>query len=488
MSGTARVRTQFRAIASAALACIALCSFSILFNTQVELAFASVLFLLVTMVVAWRAGFRAASAAALCGTLCLDYFFTAPRYTIRVVSAADVASLCAFAAVALLTSHLSHQIHAQSKILVAQRERQRALYELATATLLLDWRDPIGDQICGLVLNSVGARGVALLEVTGDISVAGTVAVSTESLQASLRANQNSDVPRLSTAIRVLHSGVRPIGVICVEGEGLDTLTMDAAAPIIASAIERSRAVTAEVAAESERFSEQLRTSILDGLAHAFKTPLTTISVSSSALADISSLSEAERRDLLLLIRSESDRLARITERVLKTARLDRKSVLVLRTQPVSALTTEAIGDLAVGDRDRVHLTDLSGGAGVDVDANILKLAILQIVENALKYSPSSSPVEVTLACSDRAATISIHNQDSYIDPFEQQLIFRRFYRSPKVAHSAPGTGIGLHVAHQGVIAHGGAIKVTSSEQSGTTFHIEIPLAGDIHEEHATAG
>jgi two-component system sensor histidine kinase KdpD len=86
------VRTQFRAIASAALACIVLCSFSILFNTQVELAFASVLFLLVTMVVAWRAGFRAASAAALCGTLCLDYFFTAPRYTIRVVSAADVAS------------------------------------------------------------------------------------------------------------------------------------------------------------------------------------------------------------------------------------------------------------------------------------------------------------------------------------------------------------------------------------------------------------
>ena len=64
----------------------------------------------------------------------------------------------------------------------------------------------------------------------------------------------------------------------------------------------------------------------------------------------------------------------------------------------------------------------------------------------------------------------------------------RRFYRSPKVVHSAPGTGIGLHVAHQAVTAHGGAIKVSSNEQSGTTFHIEIPLAGELHEEHATAG
>jgi K+-sensing histidine kinase KdpD len=170
-------RKHVKAIASAALGWTSLLGFSILFGTRVELAFASVLFLL----------------------------------TPWVVSAADVASLCAFAAVALLTSHLSHQIHAQSRILIAQRERQRALYELATATLLLDWRDPIGDQICALVQNSVGARGVALLDAPGKLSVAGTVATSTETLQASLMANQNSDLATVSTVIRVLRSGTVPL-------------------------------------------------------------------------------------------------------------------------------------------------------------------------------------------------------------------------------------------------------------------------------------
>jgi two-component system sensor histidine kinase KdpD len=482
-------RRQLKAIASAALAWIALLGFSMLFSTRVELAFASVLFLLVTMVVAWRGGFPAAVSVAVFATLCLNYFFTEPRYTVRVVSAADIASLCAFASVALLTSHLSHQIYAQSEALIEQRERQRALYQLATATLLLDWREPIGDQICALVQNTTNARGVALLEAReGSSSVAGKVATTTESLRASLMASKNSDLARAGRALRVLYSGIRPIGVLCIEGENLDPLTVDAAAPIIASAIERARALNAEVASESERFSEQLRTSILDGLAHAFKTPLTTISVSSSALADISSLAENEKRDLLAVIRSEADRLARITERVLRTARLDRKSVLVLHTHSISALAQEAIAELSVGERERLHLADASDGAGVDADAGILKLAILQIIENALKYSPAESPVEVTVARSDQAAIISIHNQESYIDPFEQQLIFRRFYRSPKVAHSAPGTGIGLHVAHQAVAAHGGAIKLSSNEQSGTTFHIEIPLAGELHEQHATAG
>jgi two-component system sensor histidine kinase KdpD len=480
-------RRQLKAIASAGLAWTALLGFSILFGTRVELAFASVLFLLITMVVAWRGGFPAAVSVAVFATLCLNYFFTEPRYTVRIVSAADIASLCAFASVALLTSHLSHQIHVQSETLIEQRERQRALYQLATATLLLDWRDPIGDQICALVQNTTNARGVALLEAPANsFSVAGKVATSTDSLRASLMANQNSDLVRAGKALRVLHSGIRPIGVLCVEGDNLDALTVDAAAPIIASAIERARALNGEVAAESERFSEQLRTSILDGLAHAFKTPLTTISVSSSALADLSSLPEKEKRDLLLLIRSEADRLARITERVLRTARLDRKSVLVLHTQSISDLAQDAIAELAVPDRDRVHLADSSGGARVNVDAGILKLAILQIIENALKYSPASSRVEVTLARSDQAATISIHNEDSYIDPSEQQLIFRRFYRSPKVAHSAPGTGIGLHVAQQAVTAHGGGIKVSSNEQSGTTFDIDIPVAGDLHEEQSS--
>jgi two-component system sensor histidine kinase KdpD len=92
-------------------------------------------------------------------------------------------------------------------------------------------------------------------------------------------ANQNVDVWKSRLSIRILRSGVRPIGCIQLRGQILEEATMGAVVSLVSLTMERTRALASEVAAQSERLSERLRSAVLDSLAHSIKTPLTTIAV-----------------------------------------------------------------------------------------------------------------------------------------------------------------------------------------------------------------
>lgn len=405
-------------------------------------------------------------------------FFTDPRRTLRVVSVADFASLCAFATVALLVSHLSNRIRQQAHELVAQRERQRALYKLSTSTLLLDWRESFGDHLCCLVQQSLDAEGAVIWnERTDQAWSSGSYEAYRDSLRAAFMAGKDYDLQRTGVAIRILRSGVRKTGVLWIKAYKIDSLTADSVATIVASSLERARALSNEVTAQSERLSEQLRTSVLDGLAHAFKTPLTTISVSSAGLAELPTLPLEQRAELIGLIRSEADRLTQITEQVLRTARLERNNVLTLRDVALVELIDISLAFLGK-ERERVHL-DIEEAPVVEADSAVLKIAFEQVLENALKYCEPKDPVTIRVSIRDQKAIVAIHNSGSYVDPKERQLIFTRFYRSPTMTHRAAGTGIGLSVAHQAVEAHSGTIMVESSETEGTTFIITLPIVGD---------
>ncbi|MGO4213044.1 sensor histidine kinase, partial [Terriglobus sp. YAF25] len=253
-------------------------------------------------------------------------------------------------------------------------------------------------------------------------------------------------------------------------------LTVDSVASIISSSLERVRALRNEVTAQSERLSEQLRTSVLDGLAHAFKTPLTTISVASAGLAEVAELPEEQRGELLGLIRKEAERLNLITEQVLRTARLEWDKVLTLTCVNLRVLLEETISVLGERAAGKIGIVQQTERMTIEADRAVLKIAFEQILENALKYGDPGVRVTVLVAVQGSTATISIHNHGSYISPKEQQLVFTKFYRSPTVVHRANGTGIGLSVAQHAVTAHGGTITIRSDKGEGTTFVITLPI------------
>ena len=437
------------------------------------------LFMLVVVVVAWRGGFRASIAVAVSATLGLDFFFTEPRFTLRVNSPQDVFSVVAFAVVSLLISHLSQRIRSQSDELRRAEGEQRALYELSRSVLLLDWKDSVDEQICSSIQDRLRIPGVALWNAREEsFAYVGDTAHARERLQAAYRADRTYDLPNHAESARILRFGVRPLGAILFRGD-VEPLMADAIATLVATHMERIRAVKAEVSAESQAVSERMRTTVLDGLAHAVKTPLTTIVVSSSGLREIGSLTPLQD-ELAQVIESQASYLSELTDKLLRTAKLEADEVLVrTRAVDLGRLFRDVVEELrSAYDVGRVTF-DSQDLSSIHTDPDLLHMVLVQVVENALKYSPENSRVSIGVEASENLLTLSIHNEGSYIPPEEVHLVFERYYRGIAMEHRAPGTGIGLSVAKHAVDALGGRIWLESDQDTGTTFHIALPVRGE---------
>lgn len=463
-----------------AVACVFTLAFALVFQSPLELATAVSVYMLLVLAVAWRAGFRSAVLLSVCATLSLDFFFTEPLHTLRVISVHDVVALASFALVSLLVSHLSDQAHSRELQIKMQRDQQQALHELSERMLLLDWKQETGHQICDDVRELCGFTAVSLWDQVEDhYASSGNTTGPSETLRASLLAGRDCDAASGQEAVRLLHSGVRPIGCIEFCGEKLDPLFVSSVAVLVATTLGRLHALNAEVVAQSEKISERLRASVLDGLAHAIKTPLTTISISSAGLMQ-SPLLSAQQRELVDLIEGQTTKLVNITDTLLRTANLDPAHVLSQKPTLLNDLLNWSLQQVdALEDSDRIHAVLADDKALIEADPELLTLAFVQLLENALKYSTPRSEVVLKASSGQGSAVITIHNHGSFIAPHERQLIFRRFYRSPSVEHAAPGTGLGLAVARSAIEAHGGRIWVESQQQTGTTFGIELPVKGE---------
>ncbi|SEB43713.1 ATP-binding protein [Terriglobus roseus] len=434
------------------------------------------LYMLLTVFVAWRAGFRAAIAVAVCATLGLDFFFTEPRFAFSVDSEQDVFALIAFAVVSLLISHLSRRIRAKSDDLYRSEAQQRALYELSRSALLVDWRSSVETQLCALIQERLRLTGVALWSAReASFTFAGDSAHAIDRLEASFRADRSYDLPNQSESVRILRFGMRPLGAILFRGP-IEQLLADAVATLAATHLERIRSLKAEVAAESQAVSERLRTTVLDGLAHAVKTPLTTIVVSSSGLREIGSLT-ALQSDLAYVIENQASYLSELTDKLLRTAKLESREV-VLHTQKthLQDVIETAIGELrSAHDTTRLQFKGITD-TDVRLDPALFRMVLVQLFENALKYSTDGTNIRVRFDVAKGSLTMSVHNEGSFIPAAEQSLVFQRYYRTEAMQHRAPGTGIGLSVAKQAVESHGGRIWVQSDKDRGTTFYITLPV------------
>nr|WP_255551077.1 ATP-binding protein [Granulicella sp. dw_53] len=476
------IYSRTKSVLGTALACAAMIAFGATgIHHPLGLATTIPIYLLCALVVAWRLGFAAAVIASLCATVCLDFFCTEPMYALRVTSMQDITALSSFACVSLLASHLSNKVQRTGRALKQQEQQQRLLYQLSCDAHLLDWRAPIGLPLCMLVEQAFHLSGVGIWNAsTETFSFSGNAGDTRETLRAAFMARSNFDLDHRPDSVRILHFAARPIGAIVLCGHQLDPLAVSAIANLVASTLERARALKAEVLAESDKFSEQLRSAVLDGLAHAAKTPLTTIAISSAGLIEIGGLTPIQR-ELVDLIDGQTSRLSALTDKLLRTNRLELHE-LKLHRAPINLTellntTSSEIGPELDPTRLRTNLTHQS--QRIQADPELLSMAFLQVLENALKYSPSSTEVLVSTAFTPETVTVSIHNQGSYIPAEERELIFRRFYRSRAVEHRASGTGVGLSASLRAVEAHGGRIWAESDPATGTTFHIALPLTGD---------
>jgi two-component system sensor histidine kinase KdpD len=260
--------------------------------------------------------------------------------------------------------------------------------------------------------------------------------------QICTRELSESDVTACRFA-RVLRLGTKSVGALYIACDSrknkLDLWSVDAIASLTTIALERAHSFVAESNAEAAKRSEELRSTILDGLAHSFKTPLSTIQSASSGLLEINRLDVAER-ELASLIDEETTRLAELIKQMLETSRLEAGQIEVEREwievdQLIQICRDEASQALAS------HPLLTVGKKGIEVwaDFRLLLMAISQIIDNASKYASPASPITLGVTSTDHEVIFSVQNEGSFIVQEERLRIFRRFYRSPGSHHKAPG-------------------------------------------------
>jgi two-component system sensor histidine kinase KdpD len=433
------------------------------------------LFLVTAIALQW--GFLEASVVSLLSVACLDYFFTQPLFEFYMTDSHDWVALITFESVALLVSRLSNQVSRHARESEMHRSHLEKLYELSQNILLLERQKPIDQQLANSIQTTLQVKGVALWNAHDlHLSTSGTCNVTDDEVRSTYFSERNEDDSVTATSRRVLRSGTRSIGSLVICGHSLDATSINATASLTAVAIERARSFSAESSAEAGRQSEQLRSAVLDGLAHAFKTPLTTIRSSSSGLIEMGTLSGAEKR-LVALIDQHADHLNELTTRLLRTARIDRADLKVKReridlTQLIQDSIEEASQELGAHS---VNLQSKMQRSTVWADKQLLKMALFQMLDNAAKYGGPNSSIMIDVQEEQAETLISIRNEGSFIPPEEREKIFMRFYRSPGSDRRASGTGIGLSVVKRVTEAHQGRAWVNSDQLTGTTFFLTLP-------------
>jgi two-component system sensor histidine kinase KdpD len=461
----------------AGLAAVAFVTFGA-FRLHLNLSTTGSLYFLIVVMVAVIRGFWEASVTSLAAVNCLNYFFVPPVLTWRVSDPQDWVALATFEIIALTVSRLSTRVQAQARAEAQQRMEIEKLYELSRRILLLDRRRTIGPQVVALIQEIFRTESAALFDATlARVDATGSRANDLEQLaRGAYFQDSTLDDESAHASAHVLRLGSKPVGAIALCGPEVGRLTMASIASLAAIALERARSFETESRAEAARQTEQLRTAVLDSLAHAFKTPLTALRTASSGLLEAGRLS-GDDLEMAALIDERAEHLNRLTTELLQMAKIDAADVR-LRQERISVLAL--IEDVVERHREQLHgrridVSDAASHLDVWGDREILGTVIEQFIDNASKYSTPGSPISVIAEENLGEIVIAVHNDGPPIRPADRERIFERFYRAEESRHRAPGTGLGLSIAKKAAEAHGGRTWVISGERGGTTFFFALP-------------
>jgi len=408
----------------------------------------------------------------------LDYFFEPPLFSFEVENSGILVALVTFEVTALAISRLHGREKRVAREAATHQEDMERLYELSRSSLLLDLRQPQGPQLAVLIQRIFGARAVALFDLNlsrqdrmGDWD-AGEEDLAKECY---LR-DASQDDSSTQTWQRVLRAGSGSVGALVVRGE-LSSLVVDALASLAAIAIDRHQWVDKEERTENAKKGEQLRATVMDALAHEFKTPLTAVQTASSGLLELGGLTETQR-DLVTLIDGEAVRLNKLCTQLLKAAKLETRQVGLETTDvKVLDLVREVLAGYPVETgRNSIQVSVEDPLLTVRADRELLAMILAQYIDNARKYSTAGTPISIAARASHNDVLISVHNFGPAIRIEDRERIFERFYRSPELREAISGTGIGLSVVRKAAEAHHGHVWVISDGAAGTTFFLSLPL------------
>src|SRR5438067_5160472 len=282
----------------------------------------------------------------------------------------------------------------------------------------------------------------------------------------------------------LMRRALRPVDEIRQKAAQITSRSLSERLPVVRTGDELERSATDldRMIARLEESFHQINRFSADA-SHELRTPLTVLQGDLESVARTSSNLPTEIRDTIGSALEESHRLTKIVENLLAISRLEageaRKQLERLDFAELARSTADQMRLLA--EEKHIHL-DCNGAEPVEVEAGParLKQVVVNLLDNAIKYTPESGRVSISVMKQDGRAVFEIADTGIGISPDDLPHIFDRFYRADKArSRQMGGTGLGLSIVRPICLAHDGQVKVQSTEGQGSVFHIELPLARD---------
>ena len=439
---------------------------------------AILLYLLIVVPIALLYGFWQAVIVSLTAVVVHSYFTTRQQpQSNPATDPANTITLLVFVLVALIVSRLSARVTGNAREAESWGGQMHDLYEFTRRSLQMNLHEEPGPQLAELVHEIFSLEAVAVFDADlHRVYQAGIWSEDPQELAQNVYYFETSDDdPESGVGRRVVRLGTVPVGSLVVRGE-TSPLTNNAIASLIAITFDRYRAFANESRIETERRTEQLRATVLDSLAHAYKTPLTAIRAASTGLGEMGHLSEGQA-DLVALIDEQTGLLSDLTTRLLTTARLDAGEITIHATPvgvgPLIEEVVDSLRDRLASMKVTIDLKD--DNLTVCCDRQLIVMLLTQYIDNACKYSIFGTTITIRAVHTNAEVIFSVHSFGPVIPMADRERIFNRYYRSSTYSNRAAGTGIGLSVAKRVATIHGGYVWVTSDEIEGTTFFAAIP-------------
>lgn len=448
---------------------------------HVNASTAGFIYLVVVLFTATRWGLTEALVASFTSVICYNFFFLPPVGTLTIADPQNWVALTAFLATAITASQLSTTAKKQAREAMARQRDMERLYSVSRSILLLDSSSAVENQLVGQVARVFDARGVTLyVRDSAEYYRAGPEDI--ENVEDWLRESARQGTHFRDSARRLTVTAIRlgadPIGSLALLGLDISDGALQGLAGLIAIGIERAKVQRQVSEVEAARRGDELKSTLLDAIAHEFKTPLTSIKAATSTVLSGAINDDGQRRDLLTVIDEETDRLSGLVTEAIEMARIDRGKITLRREwQSPRDLLLGAVEDRrpTLGGR-QIQFDAAQNLPNLRMDQDLMRLALRQLIDNAAKYSPPGSPVGVSAALEGHQMLFRVRDHGPGVSESERRRIFERFYRSPLTKHAVPGAGLGLAIAQDIVQAHGGTIRVQSPEDGGALFIVSLPV------------
>jgi two-component system sensor histidine kinase KdpD len=436
-------------------------------------------YLLYVLVIASVWGFLEAAVSSVAATLTFNFFFFPPIGTFTIADPQNWVALFTFLATSLIASRLSTAARRRALDAIARQDDLERLYTFGRAILMIDATQPFPKQLCNKLAEAFELIAAALYDRrTDQIHRAGPLELSgieAQLREAALHGTVLTDAAQ-KRAITVIRLGSEPIASLALQGGRITDSVLQSIANLVAIGLERAKAQEMAQEMEVTRRSERLRSTLIDAMAHEFKTPLTAVRAATSALLANPDQKLSNTTQMLRIADEEAAHLEELIDNTLDLSQLDGGHIDVdLEESDLEGFLHDVIASMKnkIGDRPFEFVAGQL--PAVAFDRRLVKLAVKQIIDNALKYSPANTPVVIRTFRQNGTVGVEIRDYGKGISAEEQKHVFQRFYRGSSVQDQIPGFGLGLSIAYRIMQAHGGDLTVRS-ESGETTFRLSLPI------------